>query len=97
MIYIVELFIIQSERLIFHDSFLQQRIEYLLVFVFFSQKRGENKVQSLNLSKRENNGEKSCGLHCRAVCTTRNFSEPKNPRFIIKRSFKSRAGYDGAC
>ena len=27
---------------------------------------------------------------------TRNFSEPQNPRFIIKSGFNSRAGYDGA-
>ena len=38
-----------------------------------------------------------CGLYCRAVCITRNFSESQNPRFIIESSFKSRAGYNGAC
>ena len=27
---------------------------------------------------------------------TKNFSEPQNPRFIIKSGFKSRAGYNGA-
>ena len=27
---------------------------------------------------------------------TRNFSEPQNPRFIIKSGFNSRAGYNGA-
>ena len=38
----------------------------------------------------------SWGLHCRAVCITRNFSEPQNPQLIIESGFKSRAGYDGA-
>ena len=38
---------------------------------------------------------KSLGLYCRAVCITRNFSEPQNPRFIIESGFKSRAGYAG--
>ena len=67
----------------------------ILVFVFFSQKRWENKVQSIK-KKRKQQG-KSCSLYCRAVCTTRNFYVPKNPRFIIESGFKSRAVYDGSC
>ena len=35
-----------------------------------------------------------CGLYCRAVCITKNFSEAQNPQFIIKSSFKSRVGYN---
>ena len=35
-----------------------------------------------------------CGLYCRAVCITRNFSELQNPRFIIESGFKSRADYN---
>ena len=38
----------------------------------------------------------SCGLYCRVVCTTGNFSYLQNPRFIIKSDFKSRADYNGA-
>ena len=44
-----------------------------------------------NLPKSEKGGI-SCGLYCRAVCITINFSESQNPRFIIKRGFKSRVG-----
>ena len=35
-----------------------------------------------------------CSLYCRALCNTRNISEPQNPRFIIESGFKSRAGYN---
>ena len=52
----------------------------------------ENKV--LNLCKSE---KKSCCLYYKAVCITRNFSEPQNLQFIIKSGFKSRVGYNGAC
>ena len=38
----------------------------------------------------------SCSLYCKAVCNIKIFSKSKNPRFIIKSSFKSRAGYNGA-
>ena len=31
----------------------------------------------------------SCGLYCRAVCITRSFSEPQNPRFIIENGYNS--------
>ena len=31
-----------------------------------------------------------CGLYCRVVCITRNFSESQNPRFIIESGFKPR-------
>ena len=34
----------------------------------------------------------SCGLYCRAVCITRNFSESQNTRFIIKSRI-----FNGAC
>jgi hypothetical protein len=35
-----------------------------------------------------------CGLYCRAVCITKNFSEAQNPQFIIKSSFKPGVGYN---
>ena len=38
-----------------------------------------------------------CGLYCRAVSITKKNSELQNPWFIIKRVFKSRASYNGAC
>ena len=37
-----------------------------------------------------------CGLYCRAVHINDNFWA-RNPWFIIKNNFKSRAGYNGAC
>ena len=37
----------------------------------------------------------SCGIYCRALCSTRNFSKSQNLRFIIKSGFKPRAGYNG--
>ena len=73
------------EQLLFHDSF------------FFR----------LTLILRQNKKQKTllfvayvlhycgyCGLQCRVVCITRNFSELQNPRFKIKTSFKS--SYNGA-
>ena len=70
-----------SPFLVFHS--LSKFLQYSTVLFSF-------------LSKREKQEKISCGLYCKAVCITRNFSEPKIPRFIIKSSFKSRAGYNGA-
>ena len=35
-----------------------------------------------------------CGLCCKAVCITRNFSEDQNLLFVIESGVKSRAGYN---
>jgi hypothetical protein len=58
-----------------------------LVFVFFRIYRKVRNRGRLKIS---------CGIYHRAVCITRNFSEPQNLQFIIKSGFKSRAGYNGA-
>ena len=65
-------------------------------FCFFRQKK-EGKTRCMvfiSIKKCKNRG-KSCGLYCRAVCNTRNFSEPKNLWFIFKSSFISKVGFNG--
>ena len=64
------------------DNFLERCLIKVqaTTFVFF------------RLSKNE---KMSCGIYCRALCITRNFSKSQNLRFIIKSGFKPRAGYNG--
>ena len=56
-----------------------------------------SKVGFLKLSKMEKQVKLAAVYTAERFVYSRNFSEPQNLRFINESSFKSIAGYDGAC